>query len=332
VVEEEEPVAVAETEDRVSAEVDSTRASTMSSGDVDTESGVSTMERLKLLLHQPSAVVALVVFSVFALSALFADVLTAYGPTEIVGAPLQPASGKHWFGTDEIGRDILTRIIHGGRASIGIGLAAALLALIIGVPWGLISGYYKGLIDTISMRVTDGMLAFPGIILAMATVAVLGPSATNVMIAIGIIQIPRFTRLVRAETLAQREREFVSAAIASGASDFYVLRRSIFPNVTSTLIVQFTLSFALAVLTEAGLSFIGLGVQPPNPTWGGMLNTAKNYMNQAPLYALLVGSAIFLLVLSLSLIGDALRDVLDPDRVARGPGDADDTAAGLGGA
>ncbi len=278
----------------------------------------TTLSRLKLLLRQPSSVIAVTVFLLFVIAAVFAGVISPYGPKEIVFRPLQGPSAAHWFGTDEIGRDVFTRVIYGGRSTIRIGLGAAVFALIIGVPWGLVSGYFGGITDTISMRVTDGMLAFPGIILAMATVAVLGPSATNVMIAIGIIQIPRFSRLVRAETLAQREREFVAAAVASGASDFYVLRKSILPNVSSTLIVQFTLSFALAVLTEAGLSFIGLGVQPPTPTWGGMLNTAKNFMYQQSLYASVVGSAIFLLVLSLSLIGDGLRDVLDPDRVALG--------------
>jgi peptide/nickel transport system permease protein len=278
----------------------------------------STLSRLKLLLRQPSSLIAIFVFLLFVIAAVFAGLVTPYGPTEIVFRPLQGPSAAHWFGTDEIGRDVFTRVIYGGRSSIGIGLGAAVFALIIGVPWGLVSGYFGGITDTISMRLTDGMLAFPGIILAMATVSVLGPSARNVMIAIGIIQIPRFSRLVRAETLAQREREFVAAAVASGASDFYVLRKSILPNVSSTLIVQFTLSFALAVLTEAGLSFIGLGVQPPTPTWGGMLNTAKNFMYQQSLYASVVGSAIFLLVLSLSLIGDGLRDVLDPDRVALG--------------
>lgn len=286
---------------------------------------VTTIRRLKLLLGQPAALTASLVFLLFLMGAVFADFATPYGPTEIASIPLQGPSVEHWFGTDEIGRDVLTRVLHGSRSSIAIGLGAAIVALVIGVPWGLLSGYFGGLTDTISMRITDGMLAFPGIILAMATVAVLGPSATNVLIAIGIIQIPRFTRLVRAETLAQREREFVSAAVASGASDLYVLRKSILPNVTSTLIVQFTLSFALAVLTEAGLSFIGLGVQPPTPTWGGMLNTAKNFMEQQPVYVAVVGAAVFLLVLSLSLIGDGLRDVLDPDRIARGSGNQIET-------
>lgn len=280
--------------------------------------GMTTFGRLRLLVQQPSAFIATLVFLLFLAAAVFADFISSFGPTEIASIPLQGPSTEHWFGTDEIGRDVFTRVIHGGRTSIGIGLGAALLALVIGVPWGLVSGYFGGLTDTISMRITDGMLAFPGIILAMATVSVLGPSVVNVLIAIGIIQIPRFSRLVRAETLAQREREFVSAAIASGATDLYVLRKSILPNVTSTLIVQFTLSFALAVLTEAGLSFIGLGVQPPTPTWGGMLNTAKNFMAQQSFYPAVIGSVIFLLVLSLSLIGDGLRDVLDPDRIAKG--------------
>ena len=284
-------------------------------------SAATLLGRLRLLVHQPSALIASIVFGLFVIGALFASLITPFGPTEIVARPLQAPSAAHWIGTDEIGRDVFTRILHGGRSSIAIGLGAAVLAMIIGVPWGLASGYFGGVVDTISMRITDGLLAFPGIILAMATVAVLGPSAFNVLVAIGIIQIPRFSRLVRAETLALREREFVPAAIASGASDLYVLRRSIFLNTTSTLIVQFTLSFALAVLTEAGLSFIGLGVQPPTPTWGGMLNTSKNYMAQQPVYAVAVGSAIFGLVLSLSLIGDGLRDVLDPDRVARGTTD-----------
>lgn len=292
---------------------------------------MTNFKRLRLFLQQPSAFVAAFVFLLFLIAAVFADFISSYGPTEIVSIPLQGPSAEHWFGTDEIGRDVFTRVIHGGRTSMGIGLGAALFALVIGVPWGLVSGYFGGLTDTISMRITDGLLAFPGIILAMATVSVLGPSVVNVLIAIGIIQIPRFSRLVRAETLAQREREFVSAAIASGASDLYVLRKSIFPNVTSTLIVQFTLSFALAVLTEAGLSFIGLGVQPPTPTWGAMLNTAKNFMAQQSLYAAVVGLVIFLLVLSLSLIGDSLRDVLDPDRVARGTGD-DPIGGGVAGA
>ena len=300
-------------------------------GDRKESKAMTSFGRLRLLVQQPSAFVAALVFLLFLFAAVFADFISDYGPTQIASIPLQAPSAEHWFGTDEIGRDVFTRVIHGGRTSIGIGLGAAIFALVIGVPWGLVSGYFGGLTDTISMRVTDGLLAFPGIILAMATVSVLGPSVVNVLIAIGIIQIPRFSRLIRAETLALREREFVSAAIASGASDRYVLRKSIFPNVTSTLIVQFTLSFALAVLTEAGLSFIGLGVQPPTPTWGGMLNTAKNFMAQQSFYAAVVGSVIFLLVLSLSLIGDGLRDVLVPDRVAQGAAD-DQIGGGVAGA
>lgn len=290
--------------------------------------GTSTLARLQLIAQQPAALVASIVFLAFVVAAIFAGPVTPYEPLQIVSPPLQAPSAEHWLGTDEVGRDLFTRLVYGGRTSIMIGLAAAFLALVVGVPWGLVSGYYRGAVDTVSMRVTDGLLAFPGIILAMATVAVLGANATNVMIAIGIIQIPRFTRLVRAEALALREREFVSAAIVSGASDLYILRRALLPNVTSTVIVQFTLTFALAVLTEAGLSFIGLGVQPPHPTWGGMLNAAKNFTSTRLSYAVLAGSAIFVLVLCLSLIGDALRDVLDPDRVARSGADGSKTDTG----
>lgn len=282
-------------------------------------------DRLRELTRLGSAVAAGSIFLIMAVGAVFAPVLTPYGPAEIVGIPLQGPTGTHLFGTDEIGRDLLTRMLYGARASISIGLVAAVIAMVIGVPWGLVSGFYGRGIDVVSMRLTDALLAFPSIILAMATVAVLGPSALNVMIAVGVVQIPRFTRLVRAETLVFKEREFVAAAQAAGASDVYILRKGILPNLTATLIVQLTLAFALAVLTEAGLSFIGLGVRPPAPTWGGMLNTAKNLTGYRLGYMVLTGTAIFLLVLSLSMLGDALRDVLDPDRAGRSRGAADAT-------
>lgn len=272
---------------------------------------------LRHLKEQRFGVVGLVIFVGLALMCLLAPVLTPYGYQEVVSAPLGPPSGQHWLGTDEIGRDILTRLLHGGRVSIGIGLVAALFAAVVGVPWGLVSGYFGGKTDMISMRLTDGLLAFPAIILAMATVAVLGPSPVNLMLAVGIVQIPRFTRLVRSETLVVRESEYVTSAIASGAGEFYILRRAIFPNVTSTVIITFTLAFAIAVLTEAGLSFLGLGVQPPQPTWGGMLNAAKNYTQQSSLYAVVSAAPIFATVLSLSLFGDGLREALAPGRVSR---------------
>lgn len=285
---------------------------------------VSTLRRILEIRKQTAALLAAITFLTMLLGGLLAPYLTPYGPAEIVGFPLEGPTGAHWFGTDEIGRDLLTRMLYGARTSITIGLLAAVVAMVVGVPWGLVSGFYGRWVDAVSMRLTDALLAFPSIILAMATVAVLGPSALNVIIAVGVVMIPRFTRLIRAETLVFKEREFIAAAEAAGASDLYMLRKGIFPNLTATLIVQFTLAFALAVLTEAGLSFIGLGVRPPAPTWGGMLNTAKNLTNFRLGYMVMTGTAVFLLVLSLSMLGDALRDVLDPDRIDRrtGPSDA----------
>jgi peptide/nickel transport system permease protein len=290
------------------------------------EEPITVLQRLRLLRGQKAALLAAVTFMTMLVGGALAPFLTPYGPAEIVSIPLEGPSGAHWFGTDEIGRDLLTRMLYGARTSISIGLLAAIVAMVIGVPWGLVSGFYGRWVDTVSMRLTDALLAFPSIILAMATVAVLGPSAFNVVIAVGIVQIPRFTRLIRAETLVFKEREFVAAAQAAGATDFYIMRRGIFPNLTATLIVQFTLAFALAVLTEAGLSFIGLGVRPPAPTWGGMLNTAKNFTNFRLSYMVMTGIAVFLLVLSLSMLGDALRDVLDPDRVNKKTATADPAA------
>ncbi len=281
------------------------------------DDSVGRWRRTAAIFRMPSAAIGIGIFVVFLLSGIFGGWISPYGPAEIVAAPLQSPSGAHWLGTDEIGRDILTRMMSGAGVSIEVGALAALIAMVIGVPWGLISGYYGGTVDRVSMRITDGMLAFPGIVLAMATVAVIGPSVLNIVLAVGILQIPGFSRLVRAETLTLKSRDFISAAIAAGATDRYLLRRSVLPNALPTIIVQFTLSFALAVLTEAGLSFLGLGIQPPQASWGGMLATAKNFMDQQFLYVVVSASAIFLLVLSLSMIGDGLRDASDPDRPAR---------------
>lgn len=274
--------------------------------------------RIHSILRSPSAVSGIAIFAIFLLAGIFGRWLSPYGSAEIVAAPLQSPSGMDWLGTDEIGRDILTRMMSGAAVSIEVGALAALIAMVVGVPWGLVSGYYGGAVDRISMRVTDGMLAFPAIVLAMAMVAVVGPSVLNIVLAVGILQIPSFSRLVRAETMRLRSLDFVSAAIAAGARDLYVLRRAILPNAVPTIIVQFTLSFAVAVLTEAGLSFLGLGIQPPQASWGGMLATAKNFMDQQFLYVVLPAAAIFLLVLSLSMLGDGLRDALEPDRPRSG--------------
>jgi peptide/nickel transport system permease protein len=232
--------------------------------------------------------------------AVAAEFIAPYGPYEVVGAPVQRPSRAHWLGTDEIGRDVLSRLVVGTRITLVAGLVATLIALAMGVPMGLVSGYYGGGLDAAMMRITDGLLAFPPIILAMAMVAVLGASLTNTMIAIGVVQIPRFSRLVRAVTLATKQLEYVQAARALGGDDFHIIRRAIFPNVASMVFVQFSLAFATAVLTEAGLSFLG-----------------RPLLAQNPFDALSAGAAVFLLVLVFTLLGDTLRDFLDPFQTTR---------------
>ena len=246
------------------------------------------------------------------LVAIFADFIAPYGAVEVVGLPIQEPSWDFWLGTDEIGRDVYSRIIFGSRISLYVGFGATAISVIIGVPMGIISGYFGGKTDTIMMRVTDGLLAFPPIILAMATVAALGPNLRNTIIAIGVVQIPRFARLIRGQTLVLREAEFVVAARAIGGSHRYIMSTALLSNLMSLIFVQFTLTFATAVLTEAALSFLGLGAQPPHPSWGGMLDTGKTLLALNPWIAVGAGSAIFLTVLVFTLLGDTLNDLLRP--------------------
>jgi peptide/nickel transport system permease protein/oligopeptide transport system permease protein len=246
------------------------------------------------------------------LVAIFADLIAPYGSVEVVGFPIQAPSWSFWLGTDEIGRDVYSRIIFGSRISLYVGFGATAISVIFGVPMGIISGYFGGKTDTIMMRATDGLLAFPPIILAMATVAALGPNLRNTIIAIGVVQIPRFARLIRGQTLALRDAEFVVAARATGGSHVYIMSTAVLSNLVSLIFVQFTLTFATAVLTEAALSFLGLGAQPPHPSWGGMLDTGKTLLALNPWIAVGAGSAIFLTVLVFTLLGDTLNDLLKP--------------------
>ena len=249
--------------------------------------------------------------------AVFANVIAPYSATEVVGFAADVPTADYWLGTDEIGRDVFSRVIFGSRVSLYVGFGATLIAVVIGVPLGIASGYFGRFVDTLTMRITDGLLAFPPIILAMATVAVLGPNLRNTIIAIGVVQIPRFARLVRGVTLSLRHSEFVVAARALGGSHTYIMGRSLLPNLVSIITVQFTLTFATAVLTEAALSFLGLGVQPPTPSWGRMLGTGKTLLSMNPWIAVGAGSAIFLTVLIFTLLGDTLSDVLNPYRRKR---------------
>jgi len=218
----------------------------------------------------------------------------------------------HWFGADELGRDVLSRIIWGARASLLAGVVSVTISLSLGVPIGMLAGYLGRWADALISRVTDAMLACPFLILAIALAAFLGPSLTNAMIAIGISATPVFIRLTRAQVLSAKSEDYVEAARALGNPHLRIALRHILPNIVAPLIVQATLAIAAAVIAEASLSFLGLGQQPPAPSWGSMLNTARNYVDQAPWMAVWPGVSIFLLVLSFNLLGDGLRDALDP--------------------
>nr|WP_246187627.1 nickel transporter permease [Ornithinibacillus caprae] len=249
----------------------------------------------------------------FIIVAILGPFLTPHDPdTPDVVNKLQPPSAEHWFGTDHHGRDIFTRIIHGMSITLYVGFFSVILGATFGVLIGIVSGYYGGRTDSFLMRCMDVLLAFPGILLALAIVSVLGGSLRNVIIAVAIFSIPVFARIVRGSTLAVKKLEYVDAIKALGASDIRIIFKHILPNVTSPLIVQATLSIATAVLTAAGLSFLGLGAKPPTPEWGAMLSEGRNYLYSAPHVAFFPGIAIVLVVLAFNILGDGLRDALDP--------------------
>ncbi|HTS20817.1 MAG TPA: ABC transporter permease [Casimicrobiaceae bacterium] len=268
---------------------------------------------LRRLARRRGAMVALGVVVFFVAIALLAGILSPYDPIATSWSAVRKApSAAHWFGTDEIGRDVLSRVIFGTRASLLAGVVAVSIALALGVPIGLAAGYLGGWIDALISRMTDAMLACPFLILAIALAAFLGPSLANAMIAIGISATPIFIRLTRAQVLQAKVEDYVEAARAVGNSHLRIAFRHILPNVVPPLIVQATLAVAAAIIAEAALSFLGLGQQPPAPSWGSMLNTAKNYIDNAPWMAIWPGLSIFLLVLSFNLLGDGLRDAFDP--------------------
>jgi peptide/nickel transport system permease protein len=268
---------------------------------------------LRHLTSRPLAVAGGVVVLLFVVAAVAAPLLAPYDPTRPdFLAVRQAPSAKYLLGTDEIGRDVLSRVIFGARASLLAGVMSVALAMAVGVPLGLLAGFYRRWVDEIIMRVTDALLSFPFLILAVALAAALGPSLTNAMIAISIATMPSFIRLTRGQVLAVQAEDYVQAARASGASDGRILLRHVLPNSFAPILVQGTVTIAQAIIAEASLSFLGLGVQPPTPSWGGMLNTAKNFLVQAPWIAVWPGVSIFLAVLAINLLGDGLRDAFDP--------------------
>lgn len=268
---------------------------------------------LRRLARRRGALVGLAVVLVFVVLALGADFFSPYDPTATDWMAVRKGpSAAHLFGTDEIGRDVLSRVIYGARASLMAGLISVGLALALGIPIGLVAGYAGGFVDGLLMRLTDAMLACPFLILAIALAAFLGPSLTNAMIAIGLSATPIFIRLTRAQVQAVKVEDFVEAARAVGNPPWRIALRHILPNIVPALMVQGTLTIAAAIIAEASLSFLGLGQQPPAPSWGSMLNTAKNFLTQAPWMAIWPGLSIFVVVLSFNLVGDGLRDALDP--------------------
>jgi peptide/nickel transport system permease protein len=265
------------------------------------------------LLRRSGAMVGLAVVVFFVVIALFAPWIAPYDPLATSWSAVRAApTTAHWFGADELGRDVLSRIIWGARASILAGVVSVSISLALGVPIGMAAGYLGRWVDALISRITDAMLACPFLILAIALAAFLGPSLTNAMIAIGISAAPIFIRLTRAQVLSAKAEDYVEAARALGNPHLRIALRHILPNIVAPLIVQATLAIAAAVIAEASLSFLGLGQQPPAPSGGSMLNTARNYVDQAPWMAIWPGVSIFLLVLSFNLLGDGLRDALDP--------------------
>lgn len=265
------------------------------------------------LARRRSALIGLVVVLFMVLVAVLAPFLAPYDPAAQSWTAVRKApSALHWMGTDEAGRDILSRIVWGTRASLLAGLTSVGIAMAVGVPLGLAAGFLGGIIDGFISRFTDAMLACPFLILAIAFAAFLGPSLTNAMLAIGITAMPLFIRLTRGQVLSIKAEEYVEAASAVGNPQWRIAARHILPNILPQLMVQATLTIASAIIAEASMSFLGLGLQPPAPSWGSMLNSAQRFLGNAPWMALWPGLAIFMTVLSFNLLGDGLRDALDP--------------------
>ncbi len=274
---------------------------------------------VRLFLRTRLAGFGLFVVAALVFLALAADVISPYKPaTQDYTAVLARPSVVHLMGTDEMGRDILSRVIHGSRVSLAVGLLSVALACVAGVAIGLAAGYYGGWLDEAFMRLVDAVYSFPALLLALAIAAALGPSVLNAVIAIGVVYAPSFARLVRGQVLSVRERDYVAAARALGGGVPRIVLRHIWPNVTAPIIVQASLSVSFAIITEAALSFLGVGVRPPTAAWGSMLRNGYPYMEQAVWLALFPGLAIFLAVLGLNFLGDGLRAALDPRLRQRG--------------
>ncbi len=277
-------------------------------------SGRSLSRRLAALRRlSPAGWISLEVVLILLVPLAAPQILTGYDPVAVTPeAIFLPPSAAHWFGTDQYGRDLLSRIIYGARASMSLGIVSVSLSLAIGLPLGIIAGFYRGRFESAVMRGMDIMMAFPGILLALVVVAVLGPGLINAMIAVGIGEAPAYTRIVRSAVLTVREQTYIEAARAIGARDTLILHRYVLPNVLSPVIIVTTVGFAVAVIIGSSLGFLGLGAQPPTPEWGTMVAEGRTYLRSQWWIALTPGITIGIVVLALNILGDALRDVLDP--------------------
>lgn len=266
-----------------------------------------------ILKTNPMALAGLIIMVLVITGSLFASILTPYDPTKIdIMVKFQPPSLSHWFGTDEVGRDILTRVLYGGRLSLGVGILVVVISGTIGMVIGAISGYMGGIVDQLIMRIMDMMLAFPMLILAMALTAALGPSLQNAVLALVIVEVPLYVRLARGQALVLRETLYVKSAVTFGMNPLFIILRHIIPNAVSPLIIQATLDVGNVILMIATLGFLGLGAQPPTPEWGAMISVGWKYLLDFWWYPVFPGLLLFLSSAALNLIGDGLRDILDP--------------------
>ncbi|MFM1651856.1 ABC transporter permease [Brevibacillus sp. B_LB10_24] len=268
---------------------------------------------IQRFVQNKTAVACFLILVLIALAAVLAPLIAPHDPTQMFQeSRLQGSSSDYVLGTDQFGRDLLSRIVYGARVSLWVGLSSVFISAAFGTVFGLLAGYFGKWIDSLIMRLMDVLFAFPEILLALAIVAALGPGTSNTILAIGIVNIPIFTRTVRGAVLSIKNLEFVESAKAIGAKTGRILFREIFPNVTAPLLVQASLAISGAILTESALSFLGLGVQPPDPSWGGMISEARRYMELAPGMIVWPSVAMTVTILSFNLFGDAVRDILDP--------------------
>jgi peptide/nickel transport system permease protein len=267
---------------------------------------------LSRALRNPRVMVCAVFLILMAVVAIGAPLIAPHDPTAQLAKPLLQPNGTYLLGTDDFGRDVLSRLIYAGRISLGVAAGSVVIATFLGVWLGLVAGYYRGWVETIIMRAMDVLLSFPTIILAIAIVSALGPSIRNIIIVIAVVYIPRFVRIVFGTTLSVREAEYIQAARVIGARDPYIIRTAVLPNVLAPILVQISLSLGFAILVEAGLSFLGLGAQPPTPSWGNMVSAARDFMETNTVLLIAPAVAVGLTIMALNTLGDGLRDVLDP--------------------